>query len=139
MTYQCPDCKNEFMQPFRCTTCGAEKLFDATVISLQERNDALAARLAAAEAVAAADGTLHSAIDHWQSRALTAEARLAEAERLLNDAITPSKQWDGIADAIEIFLRAASSAEVAPKPGVCRHCGQYLDRRGKCRNPEHNS
>lgn len=31
------------------------------------------------------------------------------------------------------------TAEVAPKPGVCRHCGQYLDRRGKCRNPEHNS
>ena len=28
---QCPDCRNEFVQPFVCTTCGAEKLYDATV------------------------------------------------------------------------------------------------------------
>ena len=28
---QCPDCRNEFVQPFVCTTCGAEKLHDATV------------------------------------------------------------------------------------------------------------
>jgi hypothetical protein len=35
-THQCPDCKNEFVQPFCCTTCGAEKLYDATIISQQE-------------------------------------------------------------------------------------------------------
>lgn len=34
-----------------------------------------------ADAVAAGDGTLHGAIDHWQDRAKTAEARLAELER----------------------------------------------------------
>lgn len=28
---QCPDCRNEFVQPFVCTSCGAEKLYDATV------------------------------------------------------------------------------------------------------------
>lgn len=28
---QCPDCRNEFVQPFVCATCGAEKLYDATV------------------------------------------------------------------------------------------------------------
>lgn len=27
----CPACKNRFLQPFVCTTCGAEKLYDATV------------------------------------------------------------------------------------------------------------
>ncbi len=30
-TVVCPDCKNTFLQPFVCTTCGAEKLYDATV------------------------------------------------------------------------------------------------------------
>ncbi len=48
--------------------------------------EALAARLAAAEAVAAADGTLHNAIDHWQGRAVAAEARLAEADAIRAEA-----------------------------------------------------
>lgn len=30
---QCPDCRNEFVQPFVCATCGAEKLYDVTVRS----------------------------------------------------------------------------------------------------------
>jgi len=29
----CPDCKNQFVQPFVCTTCGAQKLYDETVHS----------------------------------------------------------------------------------------------------------
>lgn len=29
----CPDCKSQFVQPFKCTTCGAQKLYDATVRS----------------------------------------------------------------------------------------------------------
>lgn len=28
---KCSECLNEFVQPFVCTTCGAEKLYDATV------------------------------------------------------------------------------------------------------------
>lgn len=31
--HTCPDCKNQFVQPFKCTTCGAQKLYDATVRS----------------------------------------------------------------------------------------------------------
>jgi hypothetical protein len=31
--HRCPDCKNQFVQPFVCTTCGAEKLYDETVRS----------------------------------------------------------------------------------------------------------
>lgn len=27
----CPDCRNQFVQPFKCTTCGAQKLYDATL------------------------------------------------------------------------------------------------------------
>lgn len=37
-------------------------------------------RIEAAESIAAADGTLHGAIDYWQARAEQAEAQLAEAE-----------------------------------------------------------
>jgi hypothetical protein len=29
----CPDCKCQFVQPFVCTTCGAQKLYDVTVHS----------------------------------------------------------------------------------------------------------
>lgn len=34
---RCPDCKNSFLQPFVCTTCGAEKLYDATVETLRNQ------------------------------------------------------------------------------------------------------
>jgi hypothetical protein len=41
----CPDCKNQFVQPFKCITCGAEKLYDATVRSQAQRIEALEAVL----------------------------------------------------------------------------------------------
>lgn len=31
--HTCPDCKNQFVQPFVCTTCGAQRLYDVTVTS----------------------------------------------------------------------------------------------------------
>lgn len=42
---ECTVCKNEFMQPFVCTTCGAEKLYDATLASITEQRDQLEQRL----------------------------------------------------------------------------------------------
>jgi len=44
---RCPDCKNEFLQQFVCTTCGAEKLYDATVVTLQNQLAAAQAEIAA--------------------------------------------------------------------------------------------
>ena len=49
MTHKCPDCHNEFVQPFVCTTCGAQKLYDVTVTHLHEQNESLRSRLAEAE------------------------------------------------------------------------------------------
>ena len=37
----CPACQNEFRQPFVCTTCGAEKLRNATIKTLEAENAAL--------------------------------------------------------------------------------------------------
>lgn len=34
--FVCADCGNVFLQPPKCTTCGAQKLYDATVVSLQQ-------------------------------------------------------------------------------------------------------
>jgi hypothetical protein len=34
---KCPECHNEFMQPFTCTTCGAQKLYDATLATAENR------------------------------------------------------------------------------------------------------
>jgi len=39
--HTCPSCKNGFLKPFVCITCGAEKLYDSTVTSLQARVAAL--------------------------------------------------------------------------------------------------
>jgi hypothetical protein len=36
LLHVCPDCRNQFVQPFVCTTCGAQKLYDATVKSQGE-------------------------------------------------------------------------------------------------------
>lgn len=39
--------------------------------------------------------------------------------------------------AIDIHLNNPS--EPSHRPGTCRQCGRYLDRRGRCRFPEHNA
>lgn len=36
MMHLCPSCKNRFVQPFVCITCGAEQLYDTTVRSQAE-------------------------------------------------------------------------------------------------------
>lgn len=53
---------------------------------LRAQIEALRARVKTAEAVAAADGTLHSAIDHWQARAEQAERDAARRLELLREA-----------------------------------------------------
>ena len=35
MTHTCPTCRNKFVQPFVCTTCGAQKLRDHTMDTLE--------------------------------------------------------------------------------------------------------
>lgn len=51
---RCPSCSNVFLQPFVCTTCGAQKLYDATLRAaeeaanrLREERATLAARIRA--------------------------------------------------------------------------------------------
>lgn len=47
--HRCPSCNNDFKQPFLCTTCGAEKLYDATLQSANQRAEQAEAKLAALE------------------------------------------------------------------------------------------
>lgn len=63
----CPDCKNTFHQPFKCVTCGAQKLYDSTLLAAQQRAEK-------AEAECAAKDTL---IADWYGRTRKAEAELA--------------------------------------------------------------
>lgn len=44
--HTCPDCRCQFVQPFKCTTCGAQKLYDHTVRSQAQTIDALRKLLA---------------------------------------------------------------------------------------------
>ena len=50
----CPSCANTFMQPFVCTTCGAQKLHDATLDALQTSLAAANRRITELEAQNAA-------------------------------------------------------------------------------------
>ena len=38
---KCPSCNNDFVQPFVCTTCGAEKLRDEIMRVLEQERDQL--------------------------------------------------------------------------------------------------
>ena len=46
----CPSCKNHFVQPFTCISCGAETLRDNTMRSLEKEVLELRQQLAEAEA-----------------------------------------------------------------------------------------
>ena len=46
----CPDCKNEFFHPFVCSTCGAEKLYDATLEAVKVELAALRSKVAELDA-----------------------------------------------------------------------------------------
>lgn len=68
----CPDCRNTFLHPFVCTTCGAQKLYDETVRSQAATIDRLTARNVELEQdnanlrtvmIAAAEEILQ----HWQA------------------------------------------------------------------------
>jgi hypothetical protein len=86
--HQCPDCKNHFLQPFVCTTCGAQKLYDTTVFSQQQVLDAQAARIERLERALEAwvrSDDYHSASNReWTS--IGGATLLAEAYRLTDEA-----------------------------------------------------
>jgi hypothetical protein len=45
---RCPSCQNTFLQPFVCTTCGAENLYDETLRVMRVRAEQAESRAAAA-------------------------------------------------------------------------------------------
>ena len=59
MSHECSSCRNSFMQPFVCTTCGAQKLYDATLATVaaqrDEANQKLALAVAALKDIRTAD------------------------------------------------------------------------------------
>ena len=61
---RCPDCKNKFVQPFTCTTCGAQKLYDATLAEAMDQRD---------KAVFALQGLLEDITDYQNSNNLGGE------------------------------------------------------------------
>lgn len=86
------------------------------------------------DAIAAGDGTLHGAIDHWQNRALKAEADLAAAQPVLEStqdllcqamdvcrcvALTPDKNTlynaANMCNRIDVYLQSAAIATAGGK------------------------
>jgi len=61
----CPDCKCQFVQPFKCITCGAEKLYDATV-----RGQALR--------IAVLESAVHKAYNTFEN--ITVQRTLSDAQ-----------------------------------------------------------
>ena len=85
----CPDCKNVFLQPFRCTTCGAQKLYDTTLRQAEQRAERAEAELAAARALMKQYRTTLRSVffcDHnereWPSLGVCQEWARKECERI---------------------------------------------------------
>ena len=82
----CPECRCAFVQPFCCTTCGAQKLYDATLLSAESRANRLTAERDA----------LRMALIPLVQAAISLGARLqdCELEKL------PDEQGDGLEDEV---------------------------------------
>ena len=78
--YVCPDCHNQFVQPFVCTTCGAEKLYDATVKSQAETIIALREQLSRAHAALRIIAGHEQCADNLMSDKEIARAALSRPE-----------------------------------------------------------
>jgi hypothetical protein len=72
--HKCPDCRNEFVQPFKCTTCGAQKLYDVTVRSLYAQVEHLLGIVR--ELVECKD--LKDRLDGWEAGSTQEMAAMAE-------------------------------------------------------------
>jgi len=75
---QCPSCKNEFVQPFVCATCGAEKLYDATLKTVQDQSDV------------------------WEANAKRLALNLECLLLSCKDTAAVSKWWDSAHDSLEL-------------------------------------
>lgn len=71
----CPDCKNVFLQPFRCTTCGAQKLYDTTLRQAKQRAERAEADLAASRAFIANAFIAHPNLDMDITTALAGKGK----------------------------------------------------------------
>ena len=94
---QCPSCKNEFVQPFVCATCGAEKLYDATLKTAQDQ----------------------AAL--WEADLVAANARIAELEELVSEMTHNQRMQDSIT--AQVMERAEKAETVnASLREYCRLC-----------------
>ena len=79
------------------------------------------------DAVAAGDGTLHGAIDHWQDRALKAEAALNEVSGNSGE-LGGEQQALDIDDVRELFEKWAEGRDLTPDTwGVGSYASPYVD------------
>ena len=78
----CPSCANEFLQPFVCVTCGAQKLHDHTLEALEKENAELREKFATIRA-----------------------ATVEECAKVCDDALGDYAKADELADAIRALLK----------------------------------
>jgi len=84
----CPSCRNKFMQPFECMTCGAQRLYDYTLQQERQRAERAEAEVTRLRLevsnrnIRAIEGDKHkAAFDAEYNRAERAEFRIADLER----------------------------------------------------------
>ena len=85
---RCPSCKNAYTGPFVCVTCGAQKLYDATLRTAERRAEKAERELAAAQAslkqTQGAHMVANDRAESWQDE-LAAAQKDAERYRWLRD------------------------------------------------------
>lgn len=121
--HQCPKCKNHFSQPFFCTTCGAERLYDATVTSLQSQLAAAQARIAELEKHAADGWTTP---DEVKAQLESAQKRIAELTKERDQALMERNLKE-----IRLYEtqqeRDEARAEVAKLKGLLHRSSRYVE------------
>lgn len=75
--HRCPSCQNEFKQPFLCATCGAEKLYDATLRDAVARAESAESKLVRVEKLLRepSDAMLKAGGENIKSNGLDAHVR----------------------------------------------------------------
>jgi len=99
--YVCADCRNVFVQPPKCTTCGAEKLYDATVRGQTKTIERLQRELAEARPC-----------DHHKSMFESAISALAAIDRELGMPEDGCNEPDATLEAIRELKRQLAQQEI---------------------------
>lgn len=99
----CPSCNNDFVQQFVCTTCGAEKLYDATVIALRQQLFAANTLIQSHRSEATSTSNQLASRDAEVAKWKDAYLKVVERIHMVGGYLDQSKERDQLRDLLRPF------------------------------------